>query len=132
MTTAPVPSITEELLAELELHARQAVCDAITDGFPYGPRIGLTTIEENFCVAANPPTILALIAHVRSLEARLEKAEKDAARYRHLKGQGHFRAMSIDMGGNHRWTGMGRQVGKGQTIDEAIDTAIAQEGKSHE
>lgn len=127
MTTSPVLSITDELLAELELHARQAVCDAITDGFPYDPRIGLTTIEENFCVAANPATILALVERVRSLAERLEKAEKDAARYQHLERQGHFRAMSIDMGGNHSWTGIGRHIGKGPTIEEAIDAAIAKE-----
>lgn len=76
MTTV---QITDELLDELELHARQATCDAITDGFEYDPRIGLTDIEESFCVAASPATILALVEHIRSLEARLENAEKKAA-----------------------------------------------------
>lgn len=59
--------------------------------------------------------------------AELEACRKDAERYRFLKGQGHFRAMSIDMGGNHSWTGMGRNVGKGPTVDDAIDAAMAQE-----
>ena len=59
------------------------------------------------------------------LRAEVEALRKDAERYRHLKDQGHFRAMSIDMGGNHSWTGMGRHVGKGQTVDEAIDSEIA-------
>lgn len=55
---------------------------------------------------------------------RLNKAEKDAARYRHLVEAGAFRMMSPDMGGNHTWTGMGRPVGRGPTIDEAIDNSI--------
>ena len=59
------------------------------------------------------------------LRAEVEALIKDAERYRHLKDQGHFRAMSMDMGGNHSWTGMGRHVGKGPTIDDAIDSEIA-------
>ena len=68
-----------------------------------------------------------LHAEVEALRAevqRLRAAEKDAARYRWLKDQGHFRAMSMDMGGNHSWIGMGRAIGKGPTVDEAIDAAI--------
>ena len=61
---------------------------------------------------------------ILSLIARLREAERDAARYRWLKDQGHFRAMSMDMGGNHSWIGMGRAVGKGPTVDEAIDAAM--------
>ena len=62
-------------------------------------------------------TVLALIT-------RLREAERDAARYRWLKDQDHFRAMSMDMGGNHTWVGMGRCVGRGDTVDAAIDAAM--------
>ena len=64
---------------------------------------------------------------------RAEKSEKttkavpdgqDAARYRYLKQAGIFKAMSLDMGGNHTWTGVGRTIGRGRSVDEAIDDAI--------
>ena len=60
-------------------------------------------------------------------ERDCEELRKDAERYRFLKDHGHFRAMSMDMGGNHSWTGMGRNVGKGPRVDEAIDVARAKE-----
>lgn len=61
---------------------------------------------------------------VHSLMARMRSMRADAERYRFLKDQGHFRAMSMDMGGNHTWVGMGRCVGRGCTVDAAIDTAM--------
>jgi len=63
------------------------------------------------------------------LKAENEALRKDAERYRWLKDQGHFRAMSIDMGGNHTWTGMGRNVGCGPTVDDAIDAALEGGGR---
>ena len=58
-----------------------------------------------------------------------DEVEKDAARYRWLCEYGYFRAMSMDMGGNHSWTGAGRHIGKGVSIDAAIDAAM---GEKHE
>jgi hypothetical protein len=48
-------------------------------------------------------------------------AQKDAARYQHIKGMA--RAMSLDMGGNHYWH-MGLRDIRGPNLDEAIDRAI--------
>lgn len=94
MTTTPVPTCTDDLLEEIE---------RVTE-----------------------PDAIHMIAHsdMDALLARLHAAEKDAERYRHLKDQGHFRAMSMDMGGNHTWVGMGRCIGAGPTADAAIDAAM--------
>jgi len=66
--------------------------------------------------AANPSTIRALLAD-------LERAEKDAERYRELKKR--FRVMSLDMGGNHTWVLASSGWLKGSSMDEAVD-ALAQ------
>ena len=54
-------------------------------------------------------------------------AQKDAARYQHIKGMA--RAMSLDMGGNHYWH-MGLRDICGPNLDEAIDRAIKAEGQA--
>jgi hypothetical protein len=54
-------------------------------------------------------------------EALAQPAQKDAARYQHIKGMA--RAMSLDMGGNHYWH-MGLRDIRGPNLDEAIDRAI--------
>lgn len=66
--------------------------------------------------ASNPTTISALLAD-------LERAEKDAERYRELKKR--FRVMSLDMGGNHTWVLASSGWLKGPSMDEAVD-ALAQ------
>lgn len=107
--------------------------------------------DGEFIAAANPTAVLELIQRLERAEAEIQacastlpyayymdppdggdviipeqlgRMAKDAKRYTFLKDQGHFRAMSIDMGGNHSWTGMGRSVGRGQTVDEAIDAEM--------
>jgi len=54
-------------------------------------------------------------------------AQKDAARYQHIKGMA--RAMSLDMDGNHYWH-MGLRDIRGPNLDEAIDRAIKAEGQA--
>lgn len=122
MTTSPVMGITEEILGELEQKAKAAIEDGIEEGFDYDPSIGMTLYETRFACAANPATILALIAHIRSLEARMEIAEKHAKRYLWLRDRGNetFLAFSARAGYS------------GKKCDAAIDAAIAQEGQSHE
>ena len=111
-------SIADEQIAEIEalvIKAQQSKNE------PWFSKHGLAywMLEEdaNYVSCASPEFVLALIS-------RLRAAEMDAVRYRWLKDQGHFRAMSMDMGGNHSWIGMGRAIGKGPTVDEAIDAAI--------
>lgn len=68
------------------------------------------------------------------LAAERDALAADAIRFRHLVNTGAFRVMSPDMGGNHTWTGMGRPVGRGSTIEDAIDSEIARridEGTYH-
>ena len=123
-------SIIDEQIAEIEALAELATqgtwtyiehvdCDYIAgpDAEPIAIGAAENLHDGYWMAAANPANILAIIS-------RLRAAEMDAARYRWLKDQGHFRAMSMDMGGNHSWIGMGRAIGKGPTVDEAIDAAI--------
>ena len=77
--------ITAELLYELEQKAKSAAEDREHEGFTYDPAIELTLLESRFAAAANPATILALTAHIRSLTERLEKAEKEACRIDDLR-----------------------------------------------
>lgn len=60
---------------------------------------------------------------IAELEAKLAAAEADAERYRYLKSAGAFKALSLDMSGQHTWSGVGRPIGEGPTIDAAIDKA---------
>lgn len=69
MTTAPVMTITEELLAELEEKAK--VCAASKPATDR-PSVAYAANAARFHAAANPSTTLALIAHIRSMEARLQ------------------------------------------------------------
>lgn len=118
--------ITKELLAELEQKAMAAVVDNTRYGDPacYDPRIGLTNVEQAFACAATPATILALTEHIRSLTERVEKAEKDAVRYRWLR-------RSDEGVGDELRTALLHECGD-EFLDEAIDAAIAQEGADHE
>ena len=71
---------------------------------------------------------IEMVAGIGNVErARAEAAEKDAERYRWLKGQ--FRAFSLDMGGQHTWT-LARMIKKGPTLDAAIDAAREEKFKA--
>ena len=48
----------------------------------------------------------------------------DTQRLDHLIQTGAFRVFSLDMGGKHTWTGIGRSIGKGPTVRDAIDDSI--------
>ena len=54
-------------------------------------------------------------------------AQKDAARYQHIKGMA--RAMSLDISGNHYWHMVLGAI-RGPNLDEAIDRAIKAEGQA--
>ena len=56
-------------------------------------------------------------------QAALEELERKAKRWDYAS-RNFFRCASLDMGGNHTFTGLGRGVGRGNTLDEAIDSAI--------
>lgn len=79
MTTAPVMTITEELLAELEEKAKAAVpacCgEMIPSGVEHGGQREMMCCEawQDCDVTVDALDLLALIAHLRSLEARVEK-----------------------------------------------------------
>lgn len=155
MTTAPVPSITDELLAELDEKAKvatpgpwevaaQTVYALNDDGFNRFSALvqdARTSVIELYAnathiAAANPSTLLALIAHIRSLEERLEKAEKDAQRYRWLRSRyicGDFAYPKSD--GRKVCAAVFEMPEKAwffADFDKVADFAIAQEGAEHE
>ncbi len=84
--------------------------------------------------ADGDPDVGNVHANVRALKARLEQAEKDAARYRWLREncalQSHFMSQTE---GVYAWIVMRRQNGRiasfnGPELDAAIDAAMQGEG----
>ncbi len=71
--------------------------------------------REAGCFDATPEFLARFAALVAAA------AQKDAARYQHIKGMA--RAMSLDISGNHYWH-MGLRDIRGPNLDEAIDRAI--------
>ena len=73
-------------------------------------------------------TIIDGLAKRRELERELAEARKDAGRWRFAKHR-FTRAASVDMSGRHTYTFIGRTIGRGLNVDEAIDAAMRQEGE---
>jgi hypothetical protein len=76
MTTAPAPSINEDLLQELEQKAAPISSSDWFDAETAMSCTGICRDDAEFITAANPATILALVEYLRSQAERLEKAEK--------------------------------------------------------
>lgn len=110
---AAPPDYYNEVVAVRSDAQVQVICQA-----PRGLD-GACTADMAYIAEANPATIRALLAD-------LKRAEKDAGRYRELKKR--FRAMSLDMGGNHTWVLASSGWLKGPSMDEAVD-ALAQMAK---
>ena len=75
----------------------------------------------------NAPEVLTGESIERFAALVAAAAQKDAARYQHIKGMA--RAMSLDMGGNHYWYMSLRNI-RGPNLDEAIDRAIRARGQA--
>ena len=79
-------------------------------------------------VDMNGKTLLAglseLVERAEKAEAEVERLRADAERYRWLRAR--YRAMSMDMGGNHSWVPDGRVMRelRGPTLNAAIDAAL--------
>ena len=58
------------------------------------------------------------------IAAEVERLRADARRLDHLIASGAFRMISADMGGKHTWAGIGRPIGRGPTVRDAIDRAM--------
>lgn len=72
-------------------------------------------------------------AHIRSLTERLEKAEKDAGRYRWLRDRHDTPGDYLCVTDCEDGVIIEESVGfEGLSLDAAIDIAIAQEGRQHE
>lgn len=80
MTTAPVPSITEELLQELEHKAAPISSSDWFDAETAMSCTGICRDDAEFITSANPATILAMVERIRSLE-------RDLARERRIMGE---------------------------------------------
>lgn len=133
MTTSPVLSITEELLAELEQKAKAATpgpwriyCDDVienNEGEYVVDVLPSTDDDAAHIAAANPATILALVEHIRSLEARLAYIDRN------------FVGATFDYDGDGMAAMVVRISDRVSVCRDAmavLDAAIAQEGKSHD
>ena len=145
MTTSPVPTISDEQIAEIEALAEKAIpgpwfadsceCDRYVSPEPNGETAvanvlandfddesgrwfsgSITEATHKFMAMANPEFIAALIA-------RLRAAEKDAARYRFIRnyddGDSVERALI-----NPNYTPV--QIRMGAGLDNSIDTAMSE------
>ena len=67
---------------------------------------------------------LAVEQNTAELRAEVERLRADAERYQWLRAR--YRAMSMDMGGNHSWVPDGRVMRelRGPTLNAAIDAAL--------
>lgn len=124
MTTSPVMTVTDELLAELEELAFE--CNQ-HGGNWYEPRHMAAfpeySCDQDFVVSASPATITALTAELRRLRAENAELAKDAERYRWLRDD----ALNID-----GWApaavitegSMIQQCLEGRDLDDEIDAAM--------
>ena len=143
MTTSPVLSVTDELLAELEESASNAtagpwsydgsyVCTMRQDGETvyvesWNPVAdALLSKNVKYISAANPSTITALTAELRRLRAENAELAKDAGRYRWLRDSIWY------VGPDDFYCGEGGDMNEyenhncqAETLDTAIDTAMA-------
>jgi len=81
----------------------------------------LRGIAERQCM----PTFNEAANRIEKLERENAELCKDAERYRWLKTG--FRAMSLDMGGNHTWVQRSSSMLRGPSVDEAIDAAMKEQ-----
>lgn len=109
-----------------------SVCD-FGDAEKYYPTEGMepSAADAAYIVAANPATVLALIAEVERLRAAIAGAEKDAERYRWIESKanrdsrdggwwGYYVLPMLD-GWSHA---RGKDSFDYKTLSEAIDAAI--------
>ena len=138
MTTSPVMTVTDELLAEIEDAASNATQDAwellpgtnlsgpevIANGEPIAWVLN-SEADAVHIALANPATIAALTAELRRLRAENAELAKDAGRYQWLRNQ------SMEYRQNGPAAIMAEVSGEKGTflelddLDAAIDTAMA-------
>jgi hypothetical protein len=61
---------------------------------------------------------------LRDASAEIEQLRVTERRYQYLKDN-FTRCMSPDINGQHVWVGIGRTIGRGASVDEAIDAALS-------
>lgn len=158
MTTSPVMTITDEVLAELEAAAdeasqgpwRDSGCGRVDagpggrtiarqygDGLPGTLRRGYINSMANAAHIAlnNPSTTKALLRHIAELKERCATAEKDAERYawirdQHNDGMGRTWVAVYQPGG---WVSLDTFVAGEKSdvlnLDMAVDAAIQSQGE---
>ena len=138
MTTTPVMTVTDELLAELEEAASNAtpgpwsydgsyVCTMRQDGETvyvesWNPVAdALLSKNVKYISAANPSTITALTAELRRLRAENVGLANDAGRYRWLRDRIEYKGDMV-IAKLSEWS---IESWSGDDPDSAIDTAMA-------
>lgn len=76
-------------------------------------------------LACTTSNIRALLDRLAERDAEIERLRADAERFEYVID--HHARSDPDMSGQHHWMLMGRGIGRGQTIREAIDAAREKE-----
>ena len=128
MTTSPVMTVTDELLAELEESAKNTCSYGEDDWFkPDDLRHDIGSDDAKYVAASSPFVMLSIIAELRRLRAENAELAKDAARLQFVideeitisKMNGTGRPMVYQC----HWHDC-RQTEWYSSIVEAIDTAM--------
>ncbi len=137
MTTSPVMTVTDELLAELEEAASNSTQGAwellpgtklsgpevIANGEPIAWVLN-SEADAVHIALANPATITALTAELRRLRAENAELAKDAGRYRFLRDDAQW-IEDVPTCITWKTNGDPQEILSDDELDEAIDTAMA-------
>jgi len=89
-------------------------CDGCRRGLP---------VDEHGVHRGKGYDMIDCTAHLYQAPAQ-QPITDDTQRLDHLIQTGAFRVFSADISGNHVWTGVGRPIGEGATVRDAIDDSI--------
>lgn len=85
MTTAPVASINDELLDEIQYRAEYCEREVIRSHPWRDMDLDVLAADERFIRSATPANVHAIITELRTLRAENAALAKDAGRYRWLR-----------------------------------------------
>ena len=128
MSQAPVMSLTDEMLADLEDIAKEAHIARSGNDWFYPEDCCWWTgnaDEGDFMSAASPQTIITLTSELRRLRAENAELAKDAGRYKWLRANWVTMQASYHNDKIKFYTGRARYADcSGSDLDTAIDTAM--------
>jgi hypothetical protein len=99
------------------VYAASDIAQAVREGFFHSEKSGIIYSDR-----------FVRVEDYAALQAKLTEAQRDAARYQHIRPMA--RVMSLDMGGKHTYAMAGGFLRlRGPSLDAAIDAAIGRDDK---